>query len=246
MTVWVWVEEGACLSPILVAVLLGPSLNATLGNLTLSLSKGGPGVGQLNADVAVPDVRVGLHPGLEVGDEGRVLLDVDLDAAVAQEWLVAAEVGGVADDDAGEAELDDGAGAHHAGAEGRVERALRPAAEQPGLAEAIRLAMQNDRPLLLAAIAVVVSTLLVVRQSLEARTAWVEFDTGAVAKSAVLNELHGALGFGGLIHDFKNYVLHGDFADLLRVRQELWDIRAAIDSYTALGTTSVEAAAFFE
>src|SRR3546814_7788117 len=71
-----------------------------------------------------------------------------LDAMLAQEIRVAGEVLRLADDDARDTELQDGAGAHHAGRQRGVERHPAVALLPAGAAQAVHLAV-GDRIALL-------------------------------------------------------------------------------------------------
>ena len=97
--------------------------------------------------------------------------------------------------------------------------------------------------LVVIAIGLVCVVLLIMRHSLETRTAWEEFDTGAATKSAVLGDLFSALGYGGMIHEFKEYILFQDRARLVRLQGELRKIAVALTAYEALGVTAMEKAA---
>ncbi len=61
----------------------------------------------------------------------------------------------------------------------------------------------------LAAIVVTTSS-VTVEQAGEMGKTWETFDKGTAAKSDILSNLRGALGYGGMIHNFKNYVLRKD------------------------------------
>ena len=75
---------------------------------------------------------------------------------------------------------------------------------------------------------------------------WEAHDTGAAAKMAILAKLHNALGYGGMIHQFKNYLLRGDPMQFLTVQDKLFDITAALLSYPPHGENSREKAALAE
>ncbi len=72
-----------------------------------------------------------------------------------------------------------------------------------------------------------------------ART-WEAFEKGPGSKSDVLGELRGSLGYGGLIHEFKSFVLRGESVRISRAGQKVEDAYSAIDSYIALGVNARE------
>ena len=50
------------------------------------------------------------------------------------------------------------------------------------------------------------------------RSTWRSFERGPAAKAITLNDMRASLGFGGMIHEFKNYVLRMDAERLARPR----------------------------
>ena len=59
-------------------------------------------------------------------------------------------------------------------------------------------------------LAVVFSALYLTQQSSQLSKSWENFDNQAVQKISLLTELQSQIGFGGMIHNFKNYVLRKD------------------------------------
>jgi methyl-accepting chemotaxis protein len=72
-----------------------------------------------------------------------------------------------------------------------------------------------------------------------ART-WEAFEKGPGSKSDALGELRGSIGYGGLIHEFKNFVLRGEMVRIARMGQNVEDAYRAIDTYAALGVNERE------
>ncbi len=91
----------------------------------------------------------------------------------------------------------------------------------------------------LAAIVVTTSS-VTVEQAGEMGKTWETFDKGTAAKSDILSNLRGALGYGGMIHNFKNYVLRKDRPRLVTIEESLLDISGAIAGYLALGANQRE------
>ncbi len=52
---------------------------------------------------------------------------------------------------------------------------------------------------------------------------WQALDAQAAAKGEILSGLRGALGYGGVIHQFKNFVLHMDRSRIAEVNKKLSD-----------------------
>lgn len=73
--------------------------------------------------------------------------------------------------------------------------------------------------------------------------AWSVDDASAEAKGFHLSRVRQHLGYGGLIHGFKNYVLRQDERLIDNVERHLAAVRAAVGTYGALGVTDREAAA---
>ena len=92
---------------------------------------------------------------------------------------------------------------------------------------------------ILAAVVVTTSSVTVERAG-EMGKAWETFDKGAAAKSDILGNLRGLLGYGGMIHNFKNYVLRKDRPRLVAIEQNLLDISGAIAGYLARGVNQRE------
>lgn len=68
-------------------------------------------------------------------------------------------------------------------------------------------------------------------------------EEGVYTKTILLGELRSALGFGGMIHQFKNYVLRQDEPRVARVQSAIDSAQAVIASYRAFPTSAAEEAA---
>jgi len=64
-----------------------------------------------------------------------------------------------------------------------------------------------------------------------------------LSKSYYLGELRRALGYNGMIHQFKNYVLRHDVPRIERVKAAINDANSALASYREFGVNAAEAAA---
>lgn len=69
---------------------------------------------------------------------------------------------------------------------------------------------------------------------------WNEFDKGPATKTAVLANLRDAIGYGGVIHQFKNYVLRQDAPRIEKINARLEDLASSIAAYKALGANETE------
>lgn len=107
----------------------------------------------LHGDIFVPELGFFLDQTGHQGDAAFIVKHGDFDAVAFQKCNVAGKVFIFADHDALNAELNDGARAHHAGTERRVQRDGLVTAAPPGLAQAVHLAMR-DRVALLNALVV--------------------------------------------------------------------------------------------
>jgi methyl-accepting chemotaxis protein len=67
---------------------------------------------------------------------------------------------------------------------------------------------------------------------------WNAYDLGAAAKADALSDLRGALGFGGVIHRFGDYLLTGDPARAAEMRQSLKSAAANLEVYRYAGELS--------
>ncbi len=72
---------------------------------------------------------------------------------------------------------------------------------------------------------------------------WADFDSGPSQKDAIFHDLHTALGFGGMIHQFKNYVIRQDAPRLEKIRTKINAVKDAIEKYSALSLDDNERAA---
>ncbi len=74
----------------------------------------------------------------------------------------------------------------------------------------------------------------------EINTAWLSFKSQHAEKARLETTLRATLGYGGMIHDFKNYVLRKDFEQLASLQKSLGAAQAIVEQYLALSTTQAE------
>lgn len=73
---------------------------------------------------------------------------------------------------------------------------------------------------------------------------WLEFEkSGPSQKNALYHDLHATLGFGGMIHQFKNYVIRNDAPRLQKIRDKAQFAANVVEQYLALPIDSEERSA---
>jgi diguanylate cyclase (GGDEF)-like protein/PAS domain S-box-containing protein len=71
-------------------------------------------------------------------------------------------------------------------------------------------------------------------------TEWETFQRDRSEKARLASVLRAAIGYGGMIHEFKNFVLRHDKARMDRVREHLGAATSVIEQYRPLGTSEAE------
>ena len=61
-----------------------------------------------------------------------------------------------------------------------------------------------------------------------------------VTKTQLLSEFHRSLGFGGMIHEFKNFVLRQKSERIEKVKKSIADIQVAVDKYRNFSLSPAE------
>ena len=69
---------------------------------------------------------------------------------------------------------------------------------------------------------------------------WHTYEGGAAAKDDALSDLRDAIGYGGVIHELKNYVLRQDRPRIVRIQAKLRDLQVGLTHYQSLGTSAAE------
>ena len=75
---------------------------------------------------------------------------------------------------------------------------------------------------------------------LEAERVWSDYNRTATTTSQLMNRIHKHLGYGGFIHNFKNYILRADAKYLDNLEQDRIAIYVAISEYNALNISDPE------
>lgn len=74
----------------------------------------------------------------------------------------------------------------------------------------------------------------------EINTAWHSFKSQHAEKARLETSLSATLGYGGMIHDFKNYILRKEFKQLSNLQKTLGAAQSIVEQYVALSTTRAE------
>ena len=75
--------------------------------------------------------------------------------------------------------------------------------------------------LMIIAVTYVVGTIHLTQQVDEINKAWLSFKSQHAEKARLGIALRSTLGYGGMIHDFKNYILRKDFERLARLQKSM-------------------------
>ena len=81
----------------------------------------------------------------------------------------------------------------------------------------------------------VTSALIAIKNTSTIQASWETFELGRSEKARALGALRKEIGYGGMIHQFKNYVLRRDKPRIAKVQAKVQEIMAAIDAYRSLG-----------
>lgn len=79
-----------------------------------------------------------------------------------------------------------------------------------------------------------------IKQVDEINTAWLSFKSQHAEKARLEISLRATLGYGGMIHDFKNYILRKDFERLARLQKSMGAAQTIVTQYFSLSTTQAE------
>jgi diguanylate cyclase (GGDEF)-like protein len=74
----------------------------------------------------------------------------------------------------------------------------------------------------------------------EIQQSWSAFRSQNNEKARLVNSLYQVLGYGGMIHNFKNYILRKDFSHFIKVERSMGAAQAVVKQYIALGTSPTE------
>ena len=69
---------------------------------------------------------------------------------------------------------------------------------------------------------------------------WQDYQLSKSEKARLESTLRSAIGYGGMIHDFKNFILRKDIAYLDRVHSHIGAARIVLEQYRSLGSSEAE------
>jgi len=84
------------------------------------------------------------------------------------------------------------------------------------------------------------SSIRVTEQVSEIQQSWSAFRSQNTEKARLINSLYQVLGYGGMIHNFKNYILRKDFSHFVKVERSMGAAQAVVKQYIALSTSPTE------
>ena len=114
-----------------------------------------------------------------------------------------------------------------------MEPSLAPRSHGRGIS---RLAMRLSALLVLALLGLAGVGAFAIGGIHEVGERWAEYDLGAAAKADALSDLRAAMGFGGAIHEFKDFLLTGDPARAEKARLGLKRAGANLEVYRYAAT----------
>ncbi len=94
--------------------------------------------------------------------------------------------------------------------------------------------------LAIATVVVIASSLTAIRGINEIESYWEEYKSGPAEKAVHLQELNAALGYGGMIHQFKNYILRQDEGRVAKIKIRAAKAISAIKAYKDVGVNETE------
>lgn len=74
------------------------------------------------------------------------------------------------------------------------------------------------------------------------RATWADFDRQTARKFELLGQIRDALGYGGMIHQFKNYIIRQDRKRIAKIEAEFARVETALTDYGALNVSEAEKA----
>lgn len=84
------------------------------------------------------------------------------------------------------------------------------------------------------------STAHITGQVQEIQDSWTSFKSQNNEKARLINSLYEALGYGGMIHDFKNYILRKDFDHFVKIERSMGAAQSVVKQYFALSSSPAE------
>ena len=97
--------------------------------------------------------------------------------------------------------------------------------------------------LILTAVVTIVTSGILIREITNLNTLWVSSERNITQKQAYLSVLRGSIGYGGMIHNFKNYLLRREGKYLLSAHRSMLEAKIIFSGYRALDISAEEESA---
>ncbi len=89
-------------------------------------------------------------------------------------------------------------------------------------------------------VALILTSLYIGKRANTIQTLWVEFQTVRSEKVRLESSLRATLGYGGMIHNFKNYILRKKHSHLEKTFELLGGANVILRQYSSLGVSNAE------
>jgi hypothetical protein len=94
--------------------------------------------------------------------------------------------------------------------------------------------------LVISALASTFFTIYLARKLSSLQESWASFKAQNYEKARLNSSLYATLGYGGMIHHFKNYVLRKDFDNYVKLERSMGATQGVVDHYLALSFSTAE------
>jgi PAS domain S-box-containing protein len=87
---------------------------------------------------------------------------------------------------------------------------------------------------------IILTSVITLRQSDKMASAWQAHNTITARKTVILSHLRGLLGFDGMIHHYKNFILRRERSRAVATYKKMLEMSIALTAYQSLGLTANE------
>jgi len=87
---------------------------------------------------------------------------------------------------------------------------------------------------------IILTSVITFQQARNMNNAWQEYDTITERKVVILSQLRGLLGYDGMIHHYKNFILRRERHRAVKTYKKMLEISIALTAYQSLGLTPRE------
>jgi diguanylate cyclase (GGDEF)-like protein len=92
----------------------------------------------------------------------------------------------------------------------------------------------------LISIILIIDTIYFSKNVSEINQAWLSYKAQHAEKARLETSLRAKFGYGGMIHDFKNYILRKDFSGFVRLQKSMGATQSIVKQYSALSSSQAE------